>query len=193
VEDGSAIHTLDLTTRLNGAELAVAANRLKLPDKQLAAIRAGATELEVPLPILGIAMSADNTHLAATLPFGVVELIDLNTGSVRELRPVEGSATLTQVRFSPHGGLLAMVAQGESRVLLVYDTTSAEPVARIGLGDQVDPALVALESGVGFATIGNGHVLVHPVFEKAEDLIAYLAREFPDPLSPQQRRFFFIQ
>jgi hypothetical protein len=31
------------------------------------------------------------------------------------------------------------------------------------------------------------------VFENPQDLIAYLAREFPEPLTPQQRRAFFIE
>ena len=35
--------------------------------------------------------------------------------------------------------------------------------------------------------------MVHPVFQDVQDLIAYLAREFPEPLTPRQRRAYFIE
>ena len=38
-----------------------------------------------------------------------------------------------------------------------------------------------------------GLILVHPVFQDVQDLIAYLAREFPEPLTASQRRTYFIE
>jgi len=54
--------------------------------------------------------------------------------------------------------------------------------------------LARLENGQGFATIDRtGRIIVHPMFQNVEDLVAYLKEHFPDQLTPAQRRAFFLE
>ena len=96
--------------------------------------------------------------------------------------------------FSPNGKLLAAVESGDYRWLYIYDSATGERLADDSLGSQVSPNLARLENGRGFATIDRtGRIIVHPMFQDLEDLIAYLKDHFPEGLTPAQRRAFFIE
>ena len=96
--------------------------------------------------------------------------------------------------FSPNGELLAVIEAAEYRALSVYEVATGERLLSVSLGIQVSPRLRRLNNGQGFATLDqSGRILVHPVFENAQDLIAHLAREYPEPLTPAQRRAYFIE
>ena len=56
------------------------------------------------------------------------------------------------------------------------------------------PNLVRLESGHGFATVDkSGRIIVRSTFTIVDDLVAYLKQNFPERLTPEQRRAFFIE
>jgi hypothetical protein len=96
--------------------------------------------------------------------------------------------------FSPNGKLLAAVERGDYQALYIYDSTTGERLAGDSLASQVAPKLARLEDGHGFATIDKtGRIIVHPMFQEVEDLIAYLKEQFPDGLTPRQRRAFFLE
>ena len=79
------------------------------------------------------------------------------------------------------------------KVLSVYDVDNGTRIAAISLGNQPGAKLFALANGHGFVTVDTGgRIVVHPVFENPEDFVAYLAKEFPDQLTPAQKRYYFI-
>jgi WD40 repeat protein len=140
-----------------------------------------------------VALANDNIHLAAAMPNGPLKLIDLKTRAVRDIRLYGRNAVVEQLQFSPHGRLLATVERSDFKVLCVYDIEQGARIAAISLGNQSDAKLFALADGHSFVTIDTGgRIVVHPVFENPEDFMAYLAKEFPDQLTPAQKRLYFI-
>ena len=193
LEDGRIHARQVVRTRLRGEALRAAEQSPLLSDDERAQIRRGATEVEVKFGASRIALSADGRHAALAMPDRSVQIVDLFTGNMRPTRTNQrGSAAALE--FSPNGALLAVIESSEYQALQVYETASGERLASASLGSQVSPRLRALPDGRGFATIDqSGRILVHPVFESTGDLIAYLAREFPEPLTPAQRRAYFIE
>ena len=140
-----------------------------------------------------IALTKDNVHLAVAMPDGPLKLFDLKTGAVRDIRLYGRNAVVEQMQFSPHGRLLAAVESSNFKVLGVYDVDNGSRIAAISLSNQPGAKLFALANGRGFVTVDTGgRIVVHPVFENSEDFLAYLAKEFPDQLTPAQKRFYFI-
>jgi WD40 repeat protein len=153
----------------------------------------GANKLDAAVAARSIALAKDNVHLAAAIPNGSLKLVDLKTGAVRDIQPYGRGAVVEQLQFSPHGRLLAAVEASDFKVLSVYDVDDGARIAAISLGNQPGAKLFALANGHGFVTVDNGgRIVVHPVFENPEDFVAYLTKEFPDQLTPAQKRFYFI-
>jgi WD40 repeat protein len=193
VPDGNVLEKVTLTASLSGQFLAAAVMNGKLSEQDMASIRAGAIKVDVAAAARSIALAKDNVHLAAALPNGLIKLIDLKTGAVRDISPYGRGAVVEQLQFSPHGRLLAAVEKSDFSVLDVYDVDNGARIAAISLGNQPGAKLFALANGHGFVTVDTGgRIVVHPVFENPEDFVAYLAKEFPDQLTPAQKRYYFI-
>ena len=193
VPDGNVLEKVTLTASLSGQFLAAAVMNGKLSEQDMASIRAGATKVDVSAAARSIALAKDNVHLAAALPNGLIKLIDLKTGAVRDISPYGRGAVVEQLQFSPHGRLLAAVEKSDFSVLDVYDVDDGTRIAAISLSNQPGAKLFALANGHGFVTVDTGgRIVVHPVFENPEDFVAYLAKEFPDQLTPAQKRYYFI-
>ena len=127
------------------------------------------------------------------MPKGPIKLFNLKTGGERDISLYGRNAVAEQLLFSPHGQLLAALEASDFRVLAVYNVDNGARLAAISLSNQANPKLYALADGRGFVTIDTGgRIVVHPVFEKSQDFVAYLAKEFPDQLTPAQKRFYFI-
>lgn len=140
-----------------------------------------------------VVLTQDDVHLAVAMPKGPIKLFNLKTGAERDIRLYGRNAVVGQLLFSPHGQLLAAIEVSDFRVLGVYDVDNGERLAAISLSNQANPKLYALADGRGFVTVDTGgSIVVHPVFENNEDFVAYLAKEFPDQLTPAQKRFYFI-
>jgi hypothetical protein len=73
--------------------------------------------------------------------------------------------------------------------------TSGERIASLSLGAQPRAKLYTLPDARGFLTVSEsgGLIVAHPLFENPRDLVDYLAREFPELLTPEQRRAYFIE
>jgi WD40 repeat protein len=144
-------------------------------------------------PARRISLTKDNVHLAVAMPDGPLKLFNLKTGAVRDIRLYGRNAVVEQLQFSPHGRLLAAVESSNFKILAVYDVDNGSRIAAISLSNQPGAKLFALANGRGFVTIDTGgRIVVHPVFENSEDFLAYLTKEFPDQLTPAQKRFYFI-
>ena len=191
--DGRTVGQQRLTIHLSGEDLKAAAGSPLLSAADRAKIEAGATELDVAIGANALMLSPDGKSLAAAMPDRTVQIIDLRSGTHRDL-PGGHSALAKGLAFSPDGTLLAVVEQGQYQSLNVYATSTGTRIVSISLNNQTSPQLVRLDDGDGFATIDDrGLLVVHPVFERIPDLIAYLAREFPQGLTPAQRRMYFIE
>jgi WD40 repeat protein len=191
--EDKSVKTMTLSTNLSGRRLLAAVQSGKMSAADLAAIRGGASKLDVTLGANTVALSEDQVHFAAGMPYGVLKVFNLQTGSSRDLFPNAANAFIEQMAFSPHGRLIAAIERSEYRVLAIYDVEDGSRLARISLSNQAAPKLFALTNGRGFVTIDNGgRIVVHPVFEKTDDFIGYLSKEFPQPLTPAQKRAFFI-
>jgi WD40 repeat protein len=193
VDDSKIILKRTLAMRLSGNLLRAAAQSPLLTDADREKIQHGATEIEVPTGAGSLVISDDRSHLAVALPDRTLWMIDLATGVSRKierrqlLRPAE-------MVFSPNGKQLATVEQGDYNAFYVYDVATGRQLASDSLGYQITPSLARLESGRGFATIDRtGRIVIRPMFEKVEDLMAYLKEHVPEELTPAQRRAFFIE
>ena len=191
--DGNIVANQIVTVRLSGEALKAAAQSPLLSDDDRAKIRQGAKEIEVRLGANRICLSADGQHIALAMPDRTVQIIDTATGAVRRTKGAQRGVG-SDLAFSPNGELLAVVETGEYTALGVYEVSSGDRLISVLLRNQVSPRVHRLVNGEGFATIDRtGTIQVHPIFERTSDLIAYLAREFPDPLTPEQRRMYFIE
>ena len=190
--DAAIIARATLTMHLQGENLRAAAGSSLLSDADRAKIRAGAAALDVPAAANLMALSPDGKVLAVGMPDRTLRLIDLVSGRSRQV--ANRRALAQDLQFSPHGRLLGLIAKNQYESLDVYDTMSGERIASIGLNGQASPRLAALRNGRGFATVDkSGRLTVHPVFEADMGLVAFLARNFPEMLTPAQRRAYFIE
>jgi WD40 repeat protein len=182
-----------LTMRLAGDVLKAAARSPLLSDQDREKIQRGASELEVPAGANNLVISPDKMSLAVAMPDRTLRIVNLSTGESRALtRPQP--LLVVEMDFSPNSKLLAAVERGDFQALYVYDVATGERIAGDSLGSQVSPMLARLENGQGFATIDRtGRIIVHPMFQNVEDLVAYLKEHFPDQLTPAQRRAFFLE
>jgi len=193
IPDGKKVAHLKLTIRLTGGLLKAAAQSPLLTEADRAKIRDGATELEIGIGANGLHFTRDGARLAAAMPDRSIRIIDLKSGEMRDLDN-HRRGVAEALSFSPDGSLLAAVERGEYRALGVYDVASGVRIADISLNASSGPKLARLNAGQGFATVdASGRIGVHPVFQHPIDLIRYLAREFPDELTPEQRRAYFIE
>jgi hypothetical protein len=193
VEDGKTIAQHVIRAKLSGDVLRAAAQSPLLTEEDRATIRRGVKELEVKIGANRITLSPDGKWLALGMPNRTVQIIDLATGKVWNTKGANRAA-INDLVFSPNGELIAAIEQSDYRALNIYEAGTGERLASISLGAHVSPRLVALPSGLGFATIEDGgRMAVHPIFQNAADLIAYLAREYPEPLTPNQRRTYFLE
>ncbi len=193
IPDGRTVRRLKLTMKFSGAQLRLVAQSPVLSDEDRAKIRAGATELEVPAGANRLSISQDTRYLAAAMPNRTIKVVDLGSGEIREMDTgIEGIADA--IVFSPSGHLLAAVERGGSSALNVYEVATGQRIASIPLTYQGGPKLARLSSGHGFAALDpTGRIVVDPIFDNPRDLIAYLAREFPEGLTPAQRRAYFVE
>jgi hypothetical protein len=188
VADGSTLATRITTMKLAGDVLKAAAQSPLLSDADRAKIRGGATELDVRIGANSIVLAPGGKLAALAMPDRTIQLVDLAGGS---LRTIAGRERIGALDFSRNGALLAAIEGGDMNV---YEAASGERLLSVGLRGQVSPRLRHLANGRGFATIDQtGIIRVHPVFEDTQDLIRYLAREFPEPLTAEQRRAYFIE
>jgi WD40 repeat protein len=191
--DTGALLKQTLTMKLGGNVLKAAAQSPLLSEEDREKIRRGATELEVRAGANSLAISPDGGRLAVAMPDRTLRIIDLRTGESRQLTRPQPLLVM-EMAFSPNGKLLAAVERGDYQALYIYDLATGERVAGDSLASQVSPKLARLENGHGFATIDkSGRIIVHPMFQDVEDLIAYLKEQFPDGLTPKQRRAFFLE
>ena len=179
--------------RLAGDVLKAAAQSPLLSDQDREKIRRGASELQIPAGANSLVISPDKTSLAVAMPDRTLRIVNLSTGESRALtRPQPLLAV--EMDFSPNSKLLAAVERGDFQALYVYDVATGERIAGDSLGSQVSPKLARLENGRGFATVDRtGRIIVHPMFQNVDDLVAYLKEHFPDQLTPAQRRAFFLE
>jgi WD40 repeat protein/cytoskeletal protein RodZ len=191
--DGKTILRRMLPVELSGDALKNAAENGLLSEEDAAKVRQGAKVLEVGLGALAMAISPDAKWLAVATLDRSIKLIDLASGEERRTAtPYRGMGQ--DLAFSPNGALLAAVEVSDYRALNVYDVATGERLTSLSLGGQPSPRLIQLSSGQGFATIDKGgRILVHPIFQDWQDLVSYLAREFPESLTPKQRRAYFIE
>jgi hypothetical protein len=126
------------------------------------------------------------------MPDRTIKVFDLAGAESRDMET--GRAFVADaIAFSPNGSLLAAVEHGNYQALNVYDVATGARIASISLVYAGIPKLAPLANGRGFATVEQtGRIAVYPLFENPHDLIAYLAREFPERLTPAQRRAYFI-
>ncbi len=191
--DGRTIVRQKLSMTLRGDLLQMAAQGPLLSEEQRAKVRSGAEELVVEIGAKLIAISPDRNLVAVSMPDSMIKIIDLRTGSTRDL--VQPHSSIQELRFSEHGKLLSAteITVGGASVLSVYEVASGVRIALLSLGAQPQAKLFTLAGGRGFFTVNKGGLIVaHPLFEDPDDLVAYLAREFPEPLTPEQRRAYFI-
>ncbi|TAK47255.1 MAG: hypothetical protein EPO23_12515 [Xanthobacteraceae bacterium] len=141
-----------------------------------------------------ITLARDNIHMAVALSDGALKIYDLNTGAARDIRLYGRNSLPEQMYFSPHSRLLAVVERSNVKVLGIYNVEDGSRIAAISLSNQPSAKLFPLSNGRGFVTVDPaGRIIVHPAFEESDDFIAYLAEEFPDRLTPAQKRFYFIE
>jgi WD40 repeat protein len=191
--DTSTLVKQTLTMQLGGNMLKAAAQSPLLSEEDREKIRRGATELEVRAGANSLSISPDRARLAVAMPDRTLRIIDLRTGESRQLTRPQPLLVM-EIAFSPNGQLLGAVERGDYQVLYIYDLTTGERLAGDSLASQVSPKLARLENGHGFATIDKtGRIIVHPMFQKLEDLMVYLKEQFPDELTPMQRRAFFLE
>ena len=168
-----------------------------LSQAQAAAVRAGATSVEVPMSPERFEATKDGTRVAAVLPNGAIKLIARDNDTVIDI-PARTDRLVGALKFSPQGRFLAVVDHVEGKwaraMMVVYDTATGQRMFAFNVDPEVVPKLHVLSNGRGFVTVNTiGSILVHPVYDNTADLIAYLAAKFPIPLTPPQRRFFFIE
>jgi hypothetical protein len=128
------------------------------------------------------------------MPDSSIKIIDLQTDKIRDF--AQPRAAIQEMRFSQTGNLLSVTQINLNGVnaLIAYDVASGEPIASLSLGGRAEAKQFALPNGRGFFTIDKtGLIVVHPIFENSQDLTAYLAREFPERLTAQQRHVYFIE
>ena len=191
--DGATVAELQLSIHLSGDDLLTAAKSPLLSDADRAKIAAGATSLDIPAGANSIKLSPDASHVAVAMPDRTVHIIDIRSGKSLELAGNRSQFAI-DLDFSPNGKLLAVVEQGQYLSLKIFESATGHRLADIGISKQSSPRVTHLVNGRGFATVGkDGHILVHPVFENTQDLIAYLGRKFPEGLTPAQRRAYFIE
>jgi hypothetical protein len=191
--NGNTLAKQTVNIKLTGETLKAAAQSQLLSDENRASIRRGATELEVALGANRIRLPAGGTHIALAMPDRTIQIIELATGKV-QLAKGGQRGLAADLDFSPNGALLAAIEAADYRAMNVYEVATGERLVSVSLGSEAAPRLRRLNNGQGFATIDQtGRILVHPVFQDVQDLIAYLAREFPEPLTPRQRRAYFIE
>ena len=191
--DGKTVAKQTVKMKLAGDILKAAAQSPLISDEDRARIRRGATEVEVALGANRISLSDDGKHVALALRNLTVQIIELATGNVRLTKGTQRGAVI-DFDFSPNGALLATIEAAEYRAMNVYEVATGERLLSVSLVGQESPRLRRLSNGRGFATIDQvGRIMVHPVFQDVQDLIAYLAHEFPEPLTPSQRRTYFIE
>jgi hypothetical protein len=192
LSDGKVLARQTLRIRLSGDALKEASQAGLLSDADRAKLRAGLQTLDVALGPLTMAVSRNAKWLALAAADRSIRLIDLASGAASD--PIQlNRRRPQQLAFSPNGAFVAAIETGEYRALNVYRVPTGEQMMSVSLGTQSAPRLHALQNGKGFATIdGGGRISVHPFFQDWRELIAYLGREFPDALTPRQRRMFFI-
>ena len=192
VADRALLGRYQLTMELKGNDLKAAATSSLLTDADREKIRNGATELIVPAGANLLRFSPSGDLIAVAMPDRSLRIINVRSGATHRL---PSRKTLAKaLAFSAGGRLLAVVAQSQYQTLDVYEVATDTRLASISLSNQISPELVNLADGHGFVTVDKrGLILVHPVFENDEDLISYLARKFPERLTPAQRRAYFIQ
>jgi WD40 repeat protein len=191
IADGATVARYQLTIHLQGSDLKAAADSPLLTDADRDKIRAGATELDVAVGANQLYFSPDSSRLAVAMPDRTVRIIEIRSG--QSVTMAGRRALATGLDFSPHGRFVAVIEKGQYQTFNVYETATGQRIASISLNAQDSPQLVRLENGRGFVTIDKGgRILVHPVFENDQDLIAYLAQQFPEGLTPAQRRAYFI-
>ncbi|MBG1233903.1 toll/interleukin-1 receptor domain-containing protein [Aestuariivirga litoralis] len=191
--EGNVLAKLDLQLDLSGGRLMDAVKAAKLDPKELASVSTGTKHVVKSFDTTAMAFSPDGKQLAIALPFGMIKLLDVATSKMTEL-PVPRDAQISEMIYSANGALLAVHEFRKTEVLQVYRIATGEQLADISLNEAYKPKIYALPDGHGYLTISEtGHVVVNPVFEKDEDFIAYLAREYPDRLTPAQRRAYFLE
>ncbi len=191
--DGKVIYDSVLQEDLRGVRLAAALNSGKLSPDEMTAVLNGGRQLTKTLAAANLGFSADGKLLAIALPFGFVKILNLETKQMSEILTPQDSA-VSELVFSAHNGLLGVHEVGKIEVREVFNVASGERLASISLSGQLEPKTFPLPDGHGFLTIEKfGHIIVNPVFEDDKDFIAYLAREFPEKLTPAQRRAYFLE
>ena len=187
--DGSTLARQVVTMRLTGDTLKAAAQSPLLSDEDRARIRAGATELAVKIGANSISLAPGGKRAALAMPDRTIQIADLAGGPARVIR---SSQRIGELAFSHDGSLLAAI---EGSDMNVYEAATGDRLVSVALRGQVGPRLRHLANGQGFATMDEktGLIRVHPVFEDVQDLLRYLAREFPEPLTPEQRRAYFLE
>jgi WD40 repeat protein len=190
--DGKTLAHLTINAHLSGDTLKEVEQSGLLSEENRAKVRQGAKTLEVGLGPMTMSVSPDAQWLALAMVDRSIKLINLVSGEVRDtLGNHRGRGQ--DLAFSPNSALLAVVEAGEYRALNVYQVATGERLINLSLNSQASPQLRPLSDGKGFATIDKGgRIFVHPVFQDWQDLVSYLAREFPERLTPNQRRAFFI-
>jgi hypothetical protein len=191
--DSTMLMRQTLRVQLSGDNLKEMAQSGLLSGADRAKIREGAQTLEVALGAMTMAVSPDAKWLALGMPDGAIRVVNIVTGTPN--KPIRlNRRRAQQLAFSPNSAFVAVIEAGEYRALNVYQTETGEHVMGLSLGSQSAAQLHALKNGKGFATIDTtGRIMVHPFFQDWRDLIAYLAREFPEALTTGQQRAFFIE
>jgi WD40 repeat protein len=192
--DGRLITRQKLSMTLRNDLLLRAAQTPLLSDDDRARIRSGAKEITVEIGPNLMAISPDRMLIAVSMPDSAIKIIDLQTGKIRDF--AQPRASIQEMRFSQNGKLLSVtqVNLNGGSALIAYDVASANPIASLSLGGQSEARQFTLSNGQGFFTIDkSGLIVVHPIFENPQGLLAYLASEFPDRLTPEQRRAYFIE
>jgi WD40 repeat protein len=192
--DGRIITRQKLSMTLRDDLLLRAAQTPLLSDDARTKIRSGAKEITVEIGPKLMAISPDRKLIAVSMPDSAIRIIDLQTGKIRDF--AQPRASIQEMQFSQNGKLLSVtqVNLNGGSALMAYDVASGDPIASLSLGGQAETRQFTLPSGQGFFTIDkSGLIVVHPIFENPQDLIAYLAREFPERLTPEQRRAYFIE
>jgi WD40 repeat protein len=192
--DGRLITRQKLSMTLRDDLLLRAAQTPLLSDDDRTKIRSGAKKMTVEISPKLMAIAPDRKLIAVSMPDSAIKIIDLQTGKIRDF--AQPRASIQEMRFSQNGKLLSVtqVNLNGGSALMAYDVASGDPIASLSLGGQAETRQFTLPNGQGFFTIDkSGLIVVHPIFENPQDLIAYLARKFPERLTPEQHRAYFIE
>lgn len=204
---GLALHTIGdapqpkswtLKTSLKGAALAKAMLSNSLQKEDIAAVLAGASQIETAVAADQVRISTNQTAIAAALPDGSIKLI--NTVSNKSIDiPQRDGRKIASMRFSAHEQMLGVIdyaadpAYRNSR-LIVYSVTTGLKMFSVNVDPENVPNLFALSDGLGFVTVNSrGQIVIYPAFDSTLDLITYMRQKFPEPLDLANRHFFFIE